>query len=70
MFTTVPDKRGVGGCHNESKGLSKVRGTVMCEALPPILYIFFSFFNMNHFIILKAHSPSYIFNKILVWKGI
>ena len=33
MFTTLPVKRGVGGCKIDSKGLSKIRGTGMCE--PP-----------------------------------
>ena len=35
IFTTVPVKRGMGGCKIDIKGLSKTRGTGMCEATPP-----------------------------------
>ena len=44
MFTTVPVKRGVGGCKIEGKGISKIRGTGMCEDPPPPPSMYFLIF--------------------------
>ena len=59
MFTTIPIKQGVWGCKIESKGISKIRDTGMCEPPPP-LSTEFPPFSINHFIILKVQSQFYI----------